>query len=337
MRTRWKRVLRVGHKSRIRALAGAQLVRLRRARESRRPYVAVSLIEHMGDILASEPVIRHLREAHPRAHLTWLVRAPYRELLEHHPDLDEVLTVECLTQTTYLRDGFPWDLYVDLHIHRRSCKVCRVPLKKSVGDPRIDVDRYYEFGSLLEAFCLGAGLPQLTGAPRVYIPPASELSVNRLSLPARFAVVHCSSNEPERDWQTDKWVELCSALSREGLGIVEVGVRSTLPPRPDWLDSCGRLSILETAEVIKRSALFVGVDSGPAHLANATRCPSVILLGRYRRFKKYAPYTGFFREPGRNVIIHHDGPPAGIPVQQVLEACKSILGAPLPSGTRLVT
>ena len=56
----------------------------------------------------------------------------------------------------------------------------------------------------------------------------------------------------------------------------------------------GMLSILETAEVIRRAELFVGIDSGPAHLANAVATPGVILIGQYNAFKRFMPYSGLY-------------------------------------------
>jgi heptosyltransferase-1 len=41
----------------------------------------------------------------------------------------------------------------------------------------------------------------------------------------------------------------------------------------------GRLNLIETKELIAEAALFVGPDSGPMHIASATRTPIVALFG----------------------------------------------------------
>jgi ADP-heptose:LPS heptosyltransferase len=41
----------------------------------------------------------------------------------------------------------------------------------------------------------------------------------------------------------------------------------------------GRLNLIETKELIARAALFAGPDSGPMHIASATRTPIVALFG----------------------------------------------------------
>jgi len=45
----------------------------------------------MGDVIQALPVLTALKEAHPRARVTWLVARPFAGLLEGHPRVDEVL------------------------------------------------------------------------------------------------------------------------------------------------------------------------------------------------------------------------------------------------------
>jgi heptosyltransferase III len=72
--------------------------------------------------------------------------------------------------------------------------------------------------------------------------------------------------------------------------------------------------------VIRRAAVFVGVDSGPAHLANAVGTYGIILLGHYRAYTRYMPYSGAYGD-GRNArVLHNDGPASALPVARVLEA-----------------
>ena len=51
-----------------------------------------------------------------------------------------------------------------------------------------------------------------------------------------------------------------------------------------YLNLSNKLSILSTAEVIKRSSIFIGLDSGPSHIANAVGTKGIILMGDYYHF-----------------------------------------------------
>jgi ADP-heptose:LPS heptosyltransferase len=87
------------------------------------------------------------------------------------------------------------------------------------------------------------------------------------------------------------------------------------------------LSILETAEVIRRASLFIGVDSGPAHMANAMGTPGVVLLGRYEAFDQYMPYTGRFAREEAARVIQWPEPAREIPVDHVFDAATSLCPA----------
>ncbi len=294
-----------------------------RVRES----VLIGLTEHFGDIVACEPVARSLKEKYPGARITWAVREPYRELIDSNPNIDETLVVDCLTEWILIAESGTFDEVVDLHVNGRICPVCGIPLRKKNGRPEVNGENYFSFGSLLDAFSLGAGVSVREKQPRVYITDSAARRVRELPLPERYAVFHCESNEKDKDWPASKWAQLYSFMANElGIPVVEVGTRPVLPGG-GGINLCSQLSLLETAEVIRRSALFVGVDSGPAHLANATRTPGVVLLGRYRAFSRYMPYTGCYAEgvSVAGILFNENGPASEIPVQRVMEAVRKRL------------
>ena len=272
--------------------------------EKREYRIGIGLIEHFGDIVACEPVSRYLRENNPNAYIAWVVRERYKELLEHNPNIDEVIVVPCLTDWIKMLHHKAFDRVVDLHVNNRVCPECNIPLIKKEGDKAVDVVNYYSYGSILESFCRGAGIPPINETPVVYIPRKVEEAIAELDLPSNFIVIHCRSNEPARDWEDEKWRMLANSLNGEsGLPLVEVGASATVV-HSAVRDLCGRLSFLETAEVIRRANLFIGIDSGPAHLANAVGTPGVILLGQYRKFKKYMPYTGRYADGSGAIVLH---------------------------------
>ena len=83
---------------------------------------------------------------------------------------------------------------------------------------------------------------------------------------------------------------------------------------------CGQLSILESAEVIRRAKLFIGIDSGPAHLANAVDTPGVILIGSYLGFSKYNPFSGDYGNGKNAKIVYAEGLIVNIEVDEVMAA-----------------
>ena len=295
--------------------------------------ILIGLIEHMGDIAACEPVARYLKLNHPTAHITWAVLPRYRELIDANPFIDETATVDCLTDWIKMIGHVKCDQVVDLHVNYRVCPHCRIPLVKREGNPFVTAFDWFDHGALLEAFSLGAGLPRLSAQPRLYIGQEHVEAVDALGLPAEICVIHRKSNELAKDWTDDGWRALCAAVrDRSGLAIVEIGAgnRSDLPPPLDGVISLVNwLPILQTAEVIRRARVFVGIDSGPAHFANCLEVPGVILLGTYNVFKTYSPYTGHYAGASSLVkrVRNRMGPVSALSSDEVIDAVRYVVEA----------
>jgi heptosyltransferase-3 len=162
----------------------------------------------------------------------------------------------------------------------------------------------------------------------LYVPKDAVRRVDKLHLPGRFIVVNCSSNSNEKAWPEAKWKELSETIIKDyGISVIEIGIRPLLSGinDPNYVDLCGKLSILESAEVIRRARLFIGIDSGPAHLANAVETAGVILLGSYLGFTSYMPFSGRYGKGERVAIVHNVGPAADIPFDKVFTAVKKTL------------
>ena len=70
----------------------------------------------------------------------------------------------------------------------------------------------------------------------------------------------------------------------------------------------GKKDLNEMAGIIKNCFLFIGIDSGFAHIANAYEKNAVILIGEFAGFKNYMPYSGKFQNEKENTIIYHSDP-----------------------------
>lgn len=301
--------------------------------------VLIGLIEHFGDIVACEPVARYVRAEHPQAHISWAVQRPFRELIDSNPNIDETIPLDCMTDWIKLSKHGKYDEIVDLHVNLRICECCRVPLIKDRGNPFVNVYEWFDYGAILEAFCLGAGLPRLSAQPQVYLGEQQITAVDALKLPNGFCVIHRESNTPVKHWTHEKWLSVVRLLVEElNIPVVEVGTKkeatgqkNTSKSEKAWnslvLDLRNRTTLLETAEVIRRARLFLGIDSGPAHFANAAKTPGVVLLGQHFFFRQYNPFTGFYGSgsPEVRLVRNLNGLVSELPVDDVAEATRYVL------------
>ncbi len=324
----------------LRSLKSVVLFWLLRLAHARQKVVIISLVESMGDIIAAEPVSRAAREQYPDAFIVWLVKPAFVEMVERFPDVDKGFAVTCLTEAMVLLSLRPASVLWDLHVSNALCNRCRAPLPKFGVAEKITLDTYYDIGNLLTVFCLCAGIPPINQAPRFDPGPIACAAVDALGLPARFVVLHCTSNDLNRNWRDESWDELADYVSETlGWPIVEVGLAPVTQGAKSgrYRDLCGKGSIPAMGEVIRRASLFIGLDSGPAHFANAVGTPGVLLFGRFGRWDNHMPYSGPYQDGSGADLLRHPGPLKDLPVATVKDAVRRRLGVAPDFGNGRVT
>lgn len=281
--------------------------------------IGIVRTEHFGDIVAAEPISRYVRSLHPNAHIVWFVKPSYHELVDYNPAIDETFREFCVTERKVLLETGVFDKVYALQFRNNNhCPKCQVFVDNPVAEQRgINVHTYFNFGNLLEVFAqtgdlIGEKSPfPADDHPKLYLQDTHKKKVDGLSLSQKFIVIHCQSNYAPKDWPASRWNELVNWLSEKyAYQIVEIGLKSNLDVnQPAYRNLCGQLSILETAEVIKRADFFIGLDSGPSHLANAVGTSGVILMGSLGDFPSYNPYSGRYGRQENAVFVRENGSP----------------------------
>lgn len=118
------------------------------------------------------------------------------------------------------------------------------------------------------------------GAPRQEIPRASLFAQASFPHSREYAVIHPMASAAAKTWPAARFLEVAAHIDRElGLEPVFIGgpgenLAAFAPYR------CYVGEPLETTKCLLASAsLFVGNDSGPAHMAAAFGLPVVVLFG----------------------------------------------------------
>lgn len=288
-----------------------------------RPVVVISQVVHMGDIVACEPIVRQVRRVKPEAFIVFALHRDYRELVDSHPEIDHVLPLACVSEWCRFATSGLFGQVIDLNMAGRACNICGVSWRKPEGDRGVSFENYYLYGNLLTAHALSAGLIPPVDSPRVYLGDQHVITVNGLTLPGEYVCLHARSNDLSRDIPVSAWQDVVSHINAHWhLPVVEIGLKSFVICKSEKGNRslCGRLSILDSAEVIRRSILYLGVDSGPAHLANAVGSFGIIVLGHYGTFRRYLPYSGNYAHGINCELLYHDGPVVEMPVSRITKA-----------------
>lgn len=109
--------------------------------------------------------------------------------------------------------------------------------------------------------------------------------------------VHLGAGTAAKRWPAAHWRDVIGRFLNDGWRVVVVGgaddadAARRLLPHPNLRDFTGALSLTETAAMLERADLFLGSDSGPAHLAACAGIPSVILFSGTNRPHQWRPWS----------------------------------------------
>jgi lipopolysaccharide heptosyltransferase II len=101
----------------------------------------------------------------------------------------------------------------------------------------------------------------------------------------KFAVVHPAAAFATKQWATEKFARVVEFLAGQGFATVavaaphETAVLNDLTSEAAVRVVCFDLSLPEVTALVARAQLFVGNDSGIAHIAAAVGTPSVVIFG----------------------------------------------------------
>lgn len=179
--------------------------------------------------------------------------------------------------------GIAW-----LRRHARPLLDCHALLPDEMvpPQPRGRMHLMEEFARILG--CAGHPLeyPRMCASPQAQVRVRMLLQKEGLG-DRSLVVVHSGPTWAVKQWPVSHWQELCARLQSEcGVAVVQAGAdshsgdptvsASRIPKALDWVN---RLTLEETAALLAQARLFIGVDSGLLHLANALQVPAIGLFG----------------------------------------------------------
>jgi len=247
----------------------------------------------IGDIVFASPLVTALRRAYPQAHIAWLVQSEYRSLLEHHPDLDEVIVwpvrewrelwrrrrlrrlVQAFRAFRKRLQADRFDLALDLQGLLKSGVMTRLSgAQERIGLGSREGSRWLmtrgvprgrdsrRIGSEYRFLAQGLGLPTHDFAMVVtYAPEATTWArelIERAGLSHGFAVICPFTTRPQKHWFEPRWAGLSDRLHAElGLPVVMLG-------GPEDREAAGRIRDLAI--------------SGPIDLVGKTTLPQATAL-----------------------------------------------------------
>ncbi len=280
--------------------------------------VLVVRLRSIGDTVLSTPSLFALKRFLPHASIDILLEDWVAPVLDGYPHVDEVITLERKSFASRARVARQlranrYDVVYNLHGGTTATLLTRATgARHRVGYESYQYARLHNHLSPASSFLWGQdkthsveqqlALLGWTGVPVSDRPPTS-LAVtesanasiqSRLQasglIDAKFVVIHPAAAFQTKQWAAENFGRVAEAMSAQGLAIVVI----TTPNEKSIADELNRsvavptvtftdLALPEITALLSRARLFVGNDSGIAHMAAAMRTPLVVIFGSSNR------------------------------------------------------
>ena len=280
--------------------------------------ILIIRLRSLGDTVLTTPTLRALKQWRPDLRLSILLYPRFAPILEGNPNLEEILVLDAegpgaplriarlvaaLRERRFaacfnLHGGTLSALLTRLSgaPHRVGFHHFRFPAAYNRRVVLCDVfghDRLHSVENQIALF-YGAGLPQkeipaleVFPQARARVSVAQKLAQRGLPAGTPYAVLHPIATFFTKEWPFDRYAALARALEQEhGLAPVFIAGGGEGAKLDAVAQAYGKallclegLPLPELVALLEPAALFVGNDSGPAHIAAALGRPLVVLFG----------------------------------------------------------
>jgi heptosyltransferase-3 len=249
-------------------------------------HVIIVRLRSLGDCVLTTPAIHLLKASRPDLEISVVVEERFASVFEDNPDISAILPTSlnsiaarrpalCINfhggsrslvltaaSRARLRVGFA-------HYRASSVYNVRIPTAQEI----LGIDRKVHTAEHL------ASAMFYLGAQRCPVPRA-KLFAERRRTTSPYAVLHPFAALPEKTWPAARFIEVARCLERQhGLEpVVLAGPADDARPFAQFRVLAGR-HLREVKSLLASASLFVGNDSGPAHMAAAFGVPEVVLFG----------------------------------------------------------
>jgi ADP-heptose:LPS heptosyltransferase len=239
------------------------------------PKILIVMEEGIGNMVMLTPALSALKIACPDCHVTVIGREPSIQVIKGWEVVDKILQSPdndiydigflTLWSRQFLQNNQQW-----MQQHCSEWIKLKLDPDQHEADSDFQIARYF-------------GFEESRPAPHCQVSPAV------IELPQNKKIAALSDTTLNNGaWERKRWpyyIALAEQLISNGYNVLLVGGEREAERflQEKWssgITNClGKLSVQETADVLKKCDLFIGNDSGPAHLAGAVGIPTYVLFG----------------------------------------------------------
>jgi ADP-heptose:LPS heptosyltransferase len=253
----------------------------------------------IGDIVLTTPVIRCVKQQVPGAEVHFAVKKAFLPVVEANPHIDKIHVLENdLGDLIRRLKAEKFDFIADLHCNLRSFRVRASLRAPAAGFPKINVqkwlltrfkidlmpdvhivDRYFEAVKRLGVKNDQKGLDYFIPEKEEYSPGLLPENFRKGYTAFVIGAKHTTKRLPEH-----KIISVCKKLNSPvvllgGPEDASAGERIAAESGPLVISMCGKISLNQSASLVRQAAVVITHDTGLMHVAAAFRKKIISVWG----------------------------------------------------------
>lgn len=264
----------------------------------------------LGDVVHTLPAVAAIRDAHPRASITWVINPEWAPLLRGNQDVNHVHIFPRGEFRGLGAQGrlWPWlkqtkklqpDLALDFQGLLRSALIAKASRAKEVygmSDAREGSRFFYhrvaKVNRRAHAIERYLKLAELAGAAvgdalRCQIPTGDPLP--RFDEYPPFILLHPFARGRNKSLSNQVIEEICRAFAPTRVVVVGKSTRRIKPPE-NCVELTDQTTLLQLIRLIRVASFVISVDSGPMHIAAAVT-DRMLSIHTWTDPKRVGPYN----------------------------------------------
>ena len=270
-------------------------------------------LSNIGDAVMTLPTLIYLKKIYPSAKFDLICDMRSVEIFQSFPSINKIYIREkkggIYYQLRFIRKirQTNYDLAVDLKTDfllwfLRAKRKIRKMNNKSLHS----VEKHF--------ISICSNLKKIPD-PKIYIPTKLQNKIKNIfpSNKGKTIALALGANSNHKVWPTENYVCLLKLLKLKFANIILIGSKNEMDKAQLFkklytkkvYDFCGKLTLLETASIIKKSDFFIGNDSGLGHIASAVNTQNFIIFGDGDpdRYRPWGNKSSWYQNPEKDISL----------------------------------
>jgi heptosyltransferase-2 len=277
----------------------------------------------IGDIILTSAFIRQVRKTFPEAQIDYVIKKTFAQLIQHNPHINHIYTYDSTTKLSGLKElrstlkTNGYDFIFDLQNNFRSNFILRAFAHSQKGQiDKLKIKRallvylkinrygkilpvplrYLKTAESAQVMDAGLGLELFLGD-----------NINPPQIEGEYIAIAPGAAHFTKRWPMEKFESLIKKILKQfAHKIVLLGGKedadafSSLEISDKIINFTGRLSLLESAAVIKNAVALISNDSALMHTATAVNTPVLAIFG------STSQELGFFPFRGKSMVMQNN-------------------------------